>query len=119
MMLTRFNDGARAPLQAREVDQDTVSRRLATEIVGGDDAGDGAAEMAAQMAAGIKARMSGRGFAVGSNPITAPIIEEDFKAALVTLEAHLAPPRAFLLGGVSTVVPTCVRSVALRCDSGV
>lgn len=46
-----------------------------------------------------QARMSGRGFAVGSNELTAPLIEEDFKAALTVLEAHLAAPRAFLFGG--------------------
>lgn len=46
-----------------------------------------------------QARMSGRGFAVGSNELTAPLIEEDFKAALAVLEAHLAAPRAFLFGG--------------------
>eukprot|EP00729_Bicosta_minor_P017962 gene17962-35621_t len=48
---------------------------------------------------GRQARMSGRGFAVGSNELTAPLIEEDFKAALTVLEAHLAAPRAFLFGG--------------------
>jgi len=80
---------------AREVDQDVVSSRLAKEMVGT----EGPPEMAAQMSAGIKARMSGRGFAVGSNELTAPLIEEDFKAALAVLEAHLAAPRAFLFGG--------------------
>merc|ERR1711924_236257 len=42
--------------------------------------------------------MSGRGFAIGSNEKTAPLIEQSFKDGLDLLEKHLAK-RQFLLGG--------------------
>jgi len=45
----------------------------------------------------IKERMSGRGFAVGSNPQTAPHIEDSFKNAISLLDVHLAN-RPYLFG---------------------
>jgi len=74
---------------ARAVDQDIVSVRLAREMMPNQPA-----EQAAKM---IKKRMSGRGFAVGSNEKTAPIIEADLLEVLPILEKHLQT-RKFLLG---------------------
>ena len=45
----------------------------------------------------IKGRMSTRGFTVGSNERTAPIIEQSFKEGIKNLEAHLQK-RDYLLG---------------------
>ena len=42
-------------------------------------------------------RMSGRGFAIGANEITSPIIRETFKNLIISLEKHLKE-RLFLLG---------------------
>lgn len=78
---------------AREVDQDVVSLRLARELMPGLPE-----EQVRGMAASIKGRMTGRGFAVGSNDRTALIIESDLCAFLVLLERHLAA-RPFLFGG--------------------
>lgn len=77
---------------AREVDQRAVSLRLAKEMSGAD-----AGPQLDQMTEMIKQRMSGRGFAVGSNEKTAPLIEESFKDAIVLLDRHLSS-RPFLLG---------------------
>ncbi len=49
------------------------------------------------MADMIRVRMKGRGFAVCSNHITRPIIEQSFKDGVDLLEAHLRP-RKYLLG---------------------
>lgn len=76
---------------AREVDQRATALRLATEMTAGSSQAD-------QMADGIRGRMSGRGFAVGSNEKTAPIIESDFKKAVSLMEAHLGH-RPYLFGG--------------------
>ena len=76
---------------AREVDQDVVSKRLASEMMGV------SLEEAAPFAAAIKERMSGRGFAVGSNPKTQDLIEEWFQQGLGLFEAHLKD-RPFLFG---------------------
>jgi len=91
---------------ARPVDQETVARRLVAEMLG---PGDADAETLQQMGAMVQQRMSGRGFAVGSNETTAPLIEASFRAALALLEAHLAAGpgcpgnpgggRPYLLGG--------------------
>jgi glutathione S-transferase len=89
---------------ARPIDQQTVARRLVAEMLG---PGDADAETLQQMGAMVQQRMSGRGFAVGSNETTAPLIEASFRAALALLEAHLsAGPgpgagggRPYLLGG--------------------
>eukprot|EP00937_MAST-01D_sp_MAST-1D-sp2_P001717 g1717.t1 len=84
---------------AREVDQKTVARRLVSEMLG-----PGAEEeQLEQMAGMVQQRMSGRGFAIGSNEVTAPLIEASFEEGLRMLEAHLsAGPgrggRPFLLG---------------------
>lgn len=76
---------------AREVDQIAVAGRLAAEMAGAPPDSD--------LANMIRERMTGRGFAVGSNERTAALIEADFKAAIRVLEAHFAFPRPFLLGG--------------------
>lgn len=77
---------------ARDVDQRAVAQRLAAEMA------DGApAEAVAQMAEMIRKRMIGRGFAVGSNDRTAPVIEQSFKDSVTLLESHLAT-RPFLFG---------------------
>ena len=54
----------------------------------------------------IRERMSGRGFAVGSNEVTAPLIERDFRCGIALLEAHLVggqgglgAGRPYLFGG--------------------
>lgn len=78
---------------AREVDQKEVSRRLAQEMAGGS-----IGPQVDQMAQMIMKRMSGRGFAVGSNEKTAPLIEQSFKDGIVQLDRHLST-RQFLLGG--------------------
>mmetsp|Transcript_96137 Transcript_96137/g.276173 ORF Transcript_96137/g.276173 Transcript_96137/m.276173 type:complete len:322 (-) Transcript_96137:11-976(-) len=78
---------------AREIDQDIVSLRLARELMPGLPE-----EQVRGMAASIKGRMTGRGFAVGSNERTALIIESDLCTFLVLLERHLAA-RPFLFGG--------------------
>ena len=76
---------------AREIDQDEVSKRLASEMM------NMPVEEAAPFASAIKQRMSGRGFAVGSNEKTAPLIEEWFKQGLDLFEAHLKG-RPYLFG---------------------
>ncbi|MEO2169068.1 MAG: glutathione S-transferase family protein [bacterium] len=78
---------------AREIDQKTVARRLVTEMMGPDASEENIATMAEQ----IGARMSGRGFAVGSNEKTSSLLEDDFRAAIALLEAHLAE-RAWIFG---------------------
>ena len=60
---------------AREIDQKTVAHRLVAEMMGDQATEEAIAPMAEQ----IRERMSGRGFAVGSNEKTAAIIEEDFQ----------------------------------------
>lgn len=70
---------------AREIDQKTVAHRLVAEMMGDQATEDAIAPMAEQ----IRERMSGRGFAVGSNEKTAGIIEENFQQGIEHLEAHL------------------------------
>ena len=77
---------------AREIDQKTVAHRLVSEMMAG--APDDQIET---MAVNVRERMSGRGFAVGSNEKTAPLIEESFKNGIGLLEKHLEN-RPFLFG---------------------
>lgn len=77
---------------ARPIDQRIVALRLAAEMMpGADDASlAGIADM-------VRGRMAKRGFAVGSNEKTAPLLERSFADGLALLERHLAG-RPFLLG---------------------
>lgn len=77
---------------AREVDQVASSERLARTMMPG-LAGD---ELA-QAAKGIRERMVGRVWFVGSNPVTAPAIEDSYRDTVAILEAHLRK-RPFLFG---------------------
>lgn len=77
---------------AREVDQQSVGRRLAQTMLG--DADDATLEATAQ---GIVQRMVGRTWFVGSNERTAPQIEESYVEGLGQIEAHLAS-RPYLFG---------------------
>ena len=86
---------------ARPIDQRIVSLRLASEMLTGserrsDDSGSGD-EMLMQMSDQVRGRMSGRGFAVGSNKITAPMLESTFQESMDLLEKHLNN-RNFLFG---------------------
>ena len=82
---------------ARPIDQRIVSLRLASEMLtGSDDSGSGD-EMLMQMSDQVRGRMSGRGFAVGSNKITAPMLESTFQESMDLLEKHLNN-RKFLFG---------------------
>ena len=89
---------------ARLIDQKTVAKRLVTEMLGGGPEPPDA-DTVEQMSGFVQKRMSGRGFAVGSNDTTAPMIEASFRSALRLLEAHLAGGggaaggRSYLLGG--------------------
>lgn len=79
---------------AREEDQDSASRRITAEMLGAPET----EPQVQQAAEGIKQRMVGRPpIAIGSNEVTAPIIEATFADALQLLEAHLAG-RPFLFG---------------------
>lgn len=78
---------------AREVDQESGAARIAQILV--PDASD---EERERTAAAIRERMVGRGWVIGSNPETAPIIERSFQNAMNLLEAHLEH-RDFLFGG--------------------
>lgn len=81
-----------------EPDATAYSRRIATELKSGatldDDSVreelDGLAEM-------FKQRMMGRGFTVGSNEITAKIIEESYIQTITMMDKHLAT-REYILG---------------------
>lgn len=77
---------------AREVDQESAAARIAEVLV--PDASD---EERARNAAAIRERMVGRGWVIGSNEQTAPIIEGSFRNAMDLLEAHLEQ-RSFLFG---------------------
>ena len=78
---------------AREVDQLSCAGRIARSMMpAADDA---------QLASGIamvRERMVGRVSFVGSNPVTAPQIEESFRDTLAILEPHFASC-AYMFGG--------------------
>ncbi len=77
---------------ARPADQDSAALRIAQSMASGLSE-----EQSRGMANGIKERMVGRVWFVGSNEVTAPQIEDSFKAAMEKLEAHLAS-RPYLFG---------------------
>jgi glutathione S-transferase len=76
---------------AREADQVSASERIGAAMSGA------SGDALQQVAAGIRERMIGRVWFVGSNPQTAPQIEDGFKAAIAQIEAHLAG-RPYLFG---------------------
>lgn len=77
---------------ARPIDQHIVALRLASEMIP-----NASEEQLTQTADMIRARMSKRGFAVGSNDRTAAVIEHSFAESIALLERHLSA-RPFLLG---------------------
>lgn len=78
---------------AREIDQVGCARRLAVMTLP-----KGTKEEIDEAAKVIRKRMVGRVWFVGSNPVTAPQIEQSFRDALGFLEAHLSD-RPYLFGG--------------------
>lgn len=79
---------------AREVDQISTSRRLAYGMM----TAAAKPEMAEQMATQLRNRMVPRVSFVGSNPVTAPLIEKSFREGLALLDAHFQN-RPYLFGG--------------------
>ena len=82
---------------ARPIDQRIVALRLVHDMLGPNSEADD--DTLSAMADTVRSRMRGRGFAVGSNATTGPLIEMAFVRSLAALERHLAGGRAFLLGG--------------------
>ncbi len=78
---------------AREADQISAAERLVSAMMP-----DISADDHAKTAAGIRERMTGRGWVIGSNEQTAPIIEDSFVRGMKLLEEHLAN-RPYLFGG--------------------
>eukprot|EP00658_Telonema_sp_P-2_P012879 TRINITY_DN14901_c0_g1_i1.p1 TRINITY_DN14901_c0_g1~~TRINITY_DN14901_c0_g1_i1.p1 ORF type:complete len:341 (+),score=57.75 TRINITY_DN14901_c0_g1_i1:75-1097(+) len=80
-------------------DAATYSRRIAVELNSGTrEFGDtGVSERVSEMAEMFKSRMEGRGFTVGSNEVTAAVIEGSFRESLILLDLHLST-REYLLG---------------------
>ena len=77
---------------AREVDQLSCAGRIARAMMPTDDEAQFARSVAA-----VRERMVNRVSFVGSNPQTAPQIEDSFRDALAILEPHFAT-RAYLFG---------------------
>lgn len=77
---------------ARQADQLSAATRIARSMAG--DAGD---EQVGEVVGQIVDRMTNRVWFVGSNTITAPIIEQSFRDAVEILDAHLAN-RSYLFG---------------------
>lgn len=78
---------------ARPIDANMVAMRIVGEQMG-DKATD---EMLSKMSSMIRSRMTGRGFAVASNDITGPMIEQSFQDGCKMLEEHFKT-RSFLFG---------------------
>ncbi len=78
---------------ARDVDQVSAAERLVAAMM--PDAGD---EERAKVSGAIRERMVSRGWVVGSNEQTAPLLEDSFQNGMALLEAHLAE-RSYLFGG--------------------
>ncbi|MEP1471007.1 MAG: glutathione S-transferase family protein [Halieaceae bacterium] len=76
----------------RDVDQQSAAGRLAGMMLP-----EGSDADRAPILQQVLERMPGRVWFVGSNEVTAPIIESNFDAALAQLDAHLAE-RPYLLG---------------------
>jgi len=78
---------------ARDVDQRSATERLVASIMP-----DSSGEEREKMAQDIRARMSDRGWVIGSNDKTAPLIEDSFKEGAQLIDQHLAS-RSYLFGG--------------------
>ncbi len=78
---------------AREVDQLSAADRIAAVMMP-----DSSDVERANVSEAIRERMVSRGWVIGSNEITAPIIEESFVNAMTLLDRHLGE-RSFLFGG--------------------
>jgi glutathione S-transferase len=77
---------------ARDADQRSATERI---VAGGfPDASD---EERQKLAEDIRERMSGRGWVVGSNEKTVPLIEDSFEDSIQLIEQHLAN-RSYLFG---------------------
>ena len=76
----------------RPIDANMVAMRIVGEQMG-DKATD---EMLSKMSSMIRSRMTGRGFAVASNDITGPMIEQSFQDGCKMLEEHFKT-RSFYL----------------------
>lgn len=77
---------------ARPADQESAAQRIAALMVPSEGAERD------KVAAAVRERMVGRGWVIGSNEQTAPIIEASFERGMALLEAHLAS-RPYLFGG--------------------
>ncbi len=77
---------------AREADQISAAERIVAAMMP-----DSPAEECEKMAGGIRERMVSRGWVVGSNETTAPMLEASFRSGMALLEKHLAG-RSFLFG---------------------
>lgn len=74
------------------------SKKIAAEMLSGtSDTPKKLQEQMLSLASGFKERMMGRGFTVGSNDTTAPIIEKSYIDSLMLLDAHFAQ-HPFLFG---------------------
>ena len=78
---------------AREIDQRSAAERIVASMMPGSPA-----EERAKMADGIRERMVSRGWVVGSNEATAPMIEASFRNGAEVLDKHLES-RPYLFGG--------------------
>ena len=82
---------------AREADQRSAAERIAAGSMP-----DASAEEREKMTQYIRDRMAGRGWVIGSNEITAPLLEDSFKDGIGLLEQHLAS-RSYLFGGLPSL----------------
>ena len=78
---------------AREADQRSAAGRIAAAYMP-----DSSEEEQEKMAQDIRDRMTGRGWVIGSNEKTAPLLVDSFKDGIRLLERHLAS-RSYLFGG--------------------
>lgn len=78
---------------AREADQLSAAERIAAGNMP-----DASEEEREEFAEKVRDRMAGRGWVVGSNEKTAPLLEDSFKDGIQLLERHLAS-RSYLFGG--------------------
>jgi len=82
---------------------ESYSRKIAAEIMSGARSGGlGLRDNIAKAAASFRERMLDRGFTVGSNQKTAPIIEQSYLDTIMLLDAHLAR-RSFIFGRQPTL----------------
>ena len=77
---------------AREVDQRSTAERIAAGNMP-----DASEEEREELAEKVLDRMAGRGWVIGSNEKTAPLIEDSFKGGIQLVEQHLSS-RSYLFG---------------------